>query len=646
VGAITGYPLKKLADLGLEKAKDTLRKSKGKLGATVDDVESALNHHIREVKNWSAEISFSDLRTGKSTSEVFVPLDVFLHPRRRHVSSVEVGEVKPLDALLDDLFTPPSPPPISPEPTPPDPPLARHVIILGQPGAGKTTSMKHLCHRLLNEDAFLQDHINLPILIRLRDINPRSRSLPDGPDKLSEGDFLLSLLQDIVGLRITYPDALIGDENRAARRTLRDRIVIDFLDSLKALIIFDGLDEVIAKSRKDAVVQQLRTLALQLESSHIILTSRTGEFNYHIDNMLQFELTPLSQFQIATFVSRWLGHDDGARLLAQLAKSPYNDTAIRPLTIAHLCAIYEKAGRIPDKPKTVYRKIVNLLLEEWDEQRSVKRESAYAHFEIDRKSEFLANLAYVLTTSFRRPTYDKEDFIRAYSKICENFGLPLAEAAKVANELESHTGLFVQAGYESYEFSHKSLQEYLAADFIVKLPSIPSKGRSLLILPNELAIATAISSRPSDYFAHLVLDKFESLQPTFDFIRTFVTRLLLESPSFERSTIVGVALVSLYSRYLNLVQKNTSQLSLFIYDQLATEFSTLGDMIRERVSMEELLALYEVEGKSAGHDGVEIMVLARKNRTKSSPPAGRLQPVLTQLPMELWVRGSLLHSDN
>ncbi len=42
----------------------------------------------------------------------------------------------------------------------------------------------------------------------------------------------------------------------------------------------------------------------------------------------------------------------------QIKKSPFADTAIRPLTIAHLCAIFERAGRIPDKPKTFYRKIV------------------------------------------------------------------------------------------------------------------------------------------------------------------------------------------------------------------------------------------------------------------------------------------------
>jgi hypothetical protein len=44
------------------------------------------------------------------------------------------------------------------------------------------------------------------------------------------------------------------------------------------------------------------------------------------------------------------------------------------------------------------------LLEKGDEQRSVKRESVYANFEIDRQERILGNLAYVLTISFNVPS--------------------------------------------------------------------------------------------------------------------------------------------------------------------------------------------------------------------------------------------------
>ena len=47
--------------------------------------------------------------------------------------------------------------------------------------------------------------------------------------------------------------------------------------------------------------------------------------------------------------------------------------------------------------------------------------------------------------------------------------------ASVIAELESHTGLFIQSGFDQFEFAHKSLQEFLTAEYLVKLPSIPTR---------------------------------------------------------------------------------------------------------------------------------------------------------------------------
>ncbi len=140
------------------------------------------------------------------------------------------------------------------------------------------------------------------------------------------------------------------------------------------------------------------------------------------------------------FALKWLGNKSKAEnLIKEIQNSPFADTAIRPLNLAHLCAIYERIGKIPDKPKTVYKKIINLLLEEWDEQRSVKRNSSYANFETDRKFEFLSNLSFMLTTSLNRSVFSSADLIKVYKKIHKDFGLEADEMKQVVNELETHT---------------------------------------------------------------------------------------------------------------------------------------------------------------------------------------------------------------
>ncbi len=182
----------------------------------------------------------------------------------------------------------------------------------------------------------------------------------------------------------------------------------------------------------------------------------------------------------------------------------------------------------------------------------------------------------------------------SYLEIADNYVLPHTEAQSVVNELETHTGLIVQSGADSFEFSHKSLQEYLTAVFIVGLPAIPRRMIDLQIMPNELAIATALSSRPSQYFYSLVIQHFSQIQLSFQFVRTFINRLLVERPDFEISTEVGVAVLCLYSQYLRASIEEAKQLQLFIFDPLAEEFEELNEMIKERIQISDLFCVYTI----------------------------------------------------
>ncbi len=226
------------------------------------------------------------------------------------------------------------------------------------------------------------------------------------------------------------------------------------METLRPLILLDGLDEVSHKAKRDSIVGGVRRLAIQLEKARIILTARTGEFTYHIEKMTAYEIAPLSPRQIKRFAAGWLGAKNARPFLKQVQRSPFADAAIKPLTLAHLCAIFERVRKIPEKPKSVYKKIVSLLLEEWDQQRSVQRISAYSDFEVDRKADFLSDLAHNLTILNKTSTFTRVDLLESYRQISVNYGLRDSEAQAVVNELETHTGLVVQSGADLFEFSH------------------------------------------------------------------------------------------------------------------------------------------------------------------------------------------------
>jgi hypothetical protein len=401
------------------------------------------------------------------------------------------------------------------------------------------------------------------------------------------------------------------------------------VDSLAVLLVLDGFDEISSATARDSIIEGIRQLVNHLEASRIMLTSRTGEFNYHIEKMSHFEIHPLTEAQITTFASRWLGASSGEKLVSRLRLSPFADTAIRPLTIAHLCAIYERTGSIPEKPKTVYRKIVSLLLEKWDEQRSVKRVSSYGHFDVDRKLEFLAHLSYVLTASLNSTIFTRPNLIKAYERIHETFALPSGEATRVVQELESHTGLFIESGVDTYEFSHKSLQEYLAAEFIVRLPSIPHDSSVLLALPNELAIATSISSRPSEYLAQLALERFPLLHAQLSFIKAFIGRLLLERPDFEQNPRTTASLLSLYSEYVRAGGHASPE-------ELNQDFDALGRLVKERIRDAGLLKGFRIL------DTVELAAKPDKVIRLTRLADDGIPIMCKMLPANLWVLSSLL----
>lgn len=578
--------LSKSVDAVIASIKYLLKKNDFKLEIGKDDFEKSIEYHLRDVKNWSQEITFSDLKRAKLTSNIYIDLDLYLYPRKIKISKEEKIDILPFNKIFQKLST--------------------NIVLLGQPGAGKTTSIKHLCQNILLDDKYIPQ-INLPFVVRLRDLNKR---------KFKNAGPIIETLYNNLGIKMAPEDS--SHLSIVDIKILKEKIVIEVLDKLKVLVLLDGFDEVIYKNTREEIIRDIRLLANQLEESLFIVTSRSNDFNYSIDKTTQYEIAPLQNEQIYSFANNWLGDNlKTEQFFKEINNSPFADTAIRPLTLAHLCAIYERVGKIPEKPKTVYRKIVNLLLEEWDEQRSVKRSSNYANFEVDRKFEFLSNLSFILTTSMHRTIFSREDLARVYEKIYVDYGLNINELTKVVNELETHTGLFIESGYEFYEFAHKSIQEYLTAEYIVKLPVIPSNHRILSRLPNELAIAITISSNPSLYFAELILNHLRRLKFNEDFLKIFVNRLILEKPDFNVDSDIVIAAHTLYSLYMGIQLYDTAQLSLFVYDPLTIEFEKFLKLILKTNSKDIIDRYYNRIDKITTSDYQEIYLAELKSKDMS-----------------------------
>ena len=328
-----------------------------------------------------------------------------------------------------------------------------------------------------------------------------------------------------------------------------DHFISSFLDESQAVVLIDGLDELGDDIARD-VIKDVNSLAITLSRSKIILTCRSGYYEAirMVEGFDVLEILPLEQHQIKLLSSLWL--DDPRKFERALKSVPYSDLTDRPLLLSQLIVIFIRYGSLPQQPKEVYQFIIELLLREWDADRSIVRHSKYADFSPKRKSEFLAELSFLLMYGDDKLQFDNSDLIRIYKEIHLKYGLPKNEAKQVAEEVETHTGILVISGYKKYEFSHLSLHEYLCADYIVRSPMTPKIRELLSKHPEPVAIAVSLASDSSEWFNSLVLDNtiFDVLKGNMG---PFIRRLVLERPHFGANEVLGFCIFNVfYSSYI------------------------------------------------------------------------------------------------
>jgi energy-coupling factor transporter ATP-binding protein EcfA2 len=380
----------------------------------------------------------------------------------------------------------------------------RRLMILGKPGAGKTTFLKHLI--MLSTDG----RINLvPIYVSLKEWADSRHDL-----QLEGLTNYISEQFDICG----FPEA--------------SKFIEYVLRSGQALVLFDGLDEVNQDNNyRSTVIQTVQTFNDKFNQGQCVITCRVAANEYQFAQFKYAEVADFSESQVHQFIDKWFKYDAKIRagFLSEFEKVPnrgLRDLAKSPILLSLVCLAYEETSELPPNRRVeVYRQAVDALMRKWDAIRDIKRVSAYDELSLSQKEALISQVAALTFENgdyfFRRQTLADviEDCLK---RIIRQNQTLAGDGNAVLRVIAAHNGIWVERAHDVYSFSHLSLQEYFAANYVVR--SAGSGALRRLLSPQHLSddrwreviINTAGLLSDADEFFEAFLDSITVLMSKSD----------------------------------------------------------------------------------------------------------------------------------
>jgi formylglycine-generating enzyme required for sulfatase activity len=365
-----------------------------------------------------------------------------------------------------------------------------HLILLGEPGGGKSTFIRHLTMTLASHDpnrgslstqlpGWDDNRQLLPIIISLRELAGALAK-----DGASSKTVYTTLYQTMESYSVTNVDDLLSES----------------LHRGVALLLFDGLDEVPLEGIPGEVADRMsalravRDFAQQHDGARVVVTCRTRAYEGKIRECVKWRvetLAPWTLGQIRHFVPAWYNElaattgmemtqaeRAGRDLLEAIVERPkLAEMARTPLLLTMMALVLFNDGTLPRDRPQLYERVLSMLLGRWDSLRggdNLATAIGHPNWDSGRIRVVLDELSYVAhreaTSADGHGRISRAMLRDKLIEFFKNAGLPrYADAAERCLEyFQQRSGLLLPDDeHDSFMFAHLTLQEHCAGCYLV-----------------------------------------------------------------------------------------------------------------------------------------------------------------------------------
>jgi energy-coupling factor transporter ATP-binding protein EcfA2 len=344
------------------------------------------------------------------------------------------------------------------------------IVILGHPGSGKSTILKHLAYSIVSQRLTNLQYADLvPVLVKASDY---AKFLTLNSKNLNE------YIVDHIDKKYDF-------------------LFTSKLEANQLVLLVDGIDEINNSSLRHNVSERLDAFAAQYPHAKIIVSSRIigyreirlGGYFSHLD-VQSFTNKQIEKFVLNWYLSIAVNSDNDKAQANEKATELFNSIkqnqsvmrlATNPLLVTIIALIHYQGSTLPEKRASLYDIATSTFLENWVKQRESNKRN---RFDKDLLVEILAPISLYIHENYTDGLIGEKEL---KDKLLINYSdtnpIGLQEAKQDIKELidflREDAGFVFEKGISEsgeslFGFVHQTFQEYFTA---IEFKTLWKEGR-------------------------------------------------------------------------------------------------------------------------------------------------------------------------